>query len=94
MADLETFREEVRVWLEENYPQSLRKRASSPEMEMAEAEAIMSAGPTGDLRLWTQKFGATGWGVPSWPKAYGGGGLGGAESRVLRRLGECGNTAG
>jgi alkylation response protein AidB-like acyl-CoA dehydrogenase len=85
MADLETFREEVRVWLEENYPQSLRKRAASPEMEMAEAEAIMSAGPTGDVKVWTQKFGATGWGVPTWPKAYGGGGLGGPEARVLQQ---------
>jgi alkylation response protein AidB-like acyl-CoA dehydrogenase len=86
MADLEAFREEVRSFLEANYPASLRKRATqSMEAEMAEAEAIMSAGPTGDMKTWTEKFGATGWGVPTWPKAYGGGGLSQAEVRVLQQ---------
>jgi alkylation response protein AidB-like acyl-CoA dehydrogenase len=86
MADLEAFREHVRSWLEANYPASLRKRGpQSEEMEMAEAEAIMSAGPTGDLKTWTQKFGETGWGVPLWPKQYGGGGLSVPEARVLQQ---------
>src|SRR5262245_40224922 len=85
MADLEAFREQVRSWLEANYPASLRARGQSEEMDMAEAEAIMTAGPTGDAKTWQQKFGETGWGVPLWPKAYGGGGLSVAEARVLQQ---------
>jgi alkylation response protein AidB-like acyl-CoA dehydrogenase len=33
--------------------------------------------------LWKESMGAKGWGVPTWPAAYGGGGLSPAEARVL-----------
>jgi alkylation response protein AidB-like acyl-CoA dehydrogenase len=35
-------------------------------------------------RLWLERMAERGWTVPDWPKAYGGGGLGRDEVRVLR----------
>jgi alkylation response protein AidB-like acyl-CoA dehydrogenase len=77
-ADLEAFRAEARAWLEENFPKSLAKTSEAQlEAEMAGAK------PTGDAELWRQRMGEKGWGVPTWPKEYGGGGLSAAEARVL-----------
>ena len=76
--DLEAFRAEAREWLEANFPKSLGKDVA------AQAAALMSPEkPTGDLALWKERMGQKGWGVPTWPKAYGGGGLSAAEARVL-----------
>jgi alkylation response protein AidB-like acyl-CoA dehydrogenase len=71
-AELDGFRAEARDWLEANFPQSLRGSASDAE-----------TAATGDAALWKERMGAQGWGVPTWPKAYGGGGLSRAEARVL-----------
>ncbi|HEY1753242.1 MAG TPA: acyl-CoA dehydrogenase family protein [Caulobacteraceae bacterium] len=77
-TELEAFRAEARAWLEENYPASLR---GHPERV---TEAMNGGGkPTGDVELWRQRMGEKGWGVPTWPKQYGGGGLTPAEARVL-----------
>ena len=79
-TELEAFRTEARTWLEENYPASLR---GHPEQV---SEAMNGGGkPTGDVELWRQRMGEKGWGVPTWPKQYGGGGLTPAEARVLVR---------
>ena len=80
MADLETFRTEVRTWLEANYPTSL----NAP---MAEDDApwggrnYRPSNP--DAKLWLERMGARGWTAPMWPRQYGGGGLTADESRVL-----------
>jgi alkylation response protein AidB-like acyl-CoA dehydrogenase len=77
-TELEAFRAEARGWLDENYPASLREH---PEQV---SEAMNGGGePTGDVELWRQRMGEKGWGVPTWPKQYGGGGLTPAEARVL-----------
>jgi len=77
-AELDAFRQQARTWLEENFPESLRR---NPE---AITEAMMGAAkPEGDVELWRQRMGAKGWGVPTWPAQYGGGGLSPAEARVL-----------
>ena len=76
--DLEAFRAEAKEWLEANFPKSLGKDVAG------QTAAIMSPeAPTGDHALWKERMGAKGWGVPTWPKAYGGGGLSAAEARVL-----------
>ncbi|HEY1560129.1 MAG TPA: acyl-CoA dehydrogenase family protein [Caulobacteraceae bacterium] len=76
--DLEGFRAEARAWLEETFPKSLR---ADPE---ATAEIIPGAEVlSGDGLAWKQAMAAKGWGTPTWPKAYGGGGLTTAEARVL-----------
>jgi len=75
---LEAFRLEAREWLEANYPASLRA-------DPAPLNAWLGGGQkaTGDVDLWRQRMGEKGWGVPTWPKQYGGGGLTPAEARVL-----------
>ncbi|MDB5480536.1 MAG: Acyl-CoA dehydrogenase [Caulobacteraceae bacterium] len=75
---LEAFRAEARAWLEDNVPTSLR---GDPDKVL---DAFMSGEkPTGDFDLWRRRMGEKGWGAPTWPKAYGGGGLSAAEARVL-----------
>jgi alkylation response protein AidB-like acyl-CoA dehydrogenase len=77
-GELEAFRAEARSWLEENFPASLRGKAE------AVMEALNGPGkPTGDVELWRRRMGEKGWGVPTWPKDLGGGGLSPAEARVL-----------
>ncbi|HEY9234454.1 MULTISPECIES: acyl-CoA dehydrogenase family protein [Phenylobacterium] len=76
--DLEAFRTEAREWLEANFPKSLAKDVE------AQANAVQSPdAPKGDMAIWKQRMGEKGWGVPTWPKQYGGGGLTPAEARVL-----------
>jgi alkylation response protein AidB-like acyl-CoA dehydrogenase len=84
MADFggepEAFRLEAREWLQANVPASLVGKAE------AITEAFMGGvKPTGDFDLWRQRMGENGWGAPTWPKAYGGGGLTAAEARVLQQ---------
>ena len=75
---LDAFRQEARTWLEAHFPQSLRGKDNA-----------MSAvdGPTEETpeqKAWREAMGDKGWGVPTWPKEYGGGGLSRAEARVLQ----------
>jgi alkylation response protein AidB-like acyl-CoA dehydrogenase len=41
--------------------------------------------PTADADLWRKRMGEKGWGTPTWPKEYGGGGLTNAQARVLQQ---------
>ena len=76
-GDAEAFRAQARSWLEENFPASLM---ADPAIQAA---ALMGGRESDDLKLWKSRMGAKGWGTPTWPQAYGGGGLGRAEARVL-----------
>jgi alkylation response protein AidB-like acyl-CoA dehydrogenase len=76
-GDAGAFRLEARNWLEANFPQALRQ---DPALQMAQ---MMGAPETPDGRLWRERMGAKGWGTPTWPKAYGGGGLTRLEARTL-----------
>ena len=76
-ADLDAFRAQAKTWLAENFPPSLKNRS-----DIAAAEAPVAV--EGDYKLWKERMGAKGWGVPTWPSEYGGGGLNTAEARVLR----------
>jgi alkylation response protein AidB-like acyl-CoA dehydrogenase len=75
---LEGFRAEARAWLEENVPASVRGTANLPTEMIPGGEAL-----TADQDLWRRRMGEKGWGAPTWPRAYGGGGLSPAEARVL-----------
>ena len=77
-ADLDAFRAEAREWLEANFPKSLAKDTEAQQMATQSPEA-----PKGDQAIWKERMGAKGWGTPTWPAAYGGGGLSAAEARVL-----------
>ncbi|HUZ13377.1 MAG TPA: acyl-CoA dehydrogenase family protein [Caulobacteraceae bacterium] len=79
-GDLDTFRAKARTWLEENFPPSLRRD------EDAAMEAIMTGQkPSADAELWRRRMGEKGWGVPTWPKEVGGGGLTPVEARALQQ---------
>ncbi|MDE2357706.1 MAG: acyl-CoA dehydrogenase family protein [Alphaproteobacteria bacterium] len=78
-AELETFRQEARAWLEANFPASLRGDPDLAEVYMGGEK------PKGDYALWKSRMGAKGWGAPTWPSAYGGGGLSPAQARVLQQ---------
>ena len=77
-SELAAFRSEARAWLEANVPASVR---GAPDMTMEQMEG--GAKPSADEDLWRQRIGAKGWGTPTWPTRYGGGGLSPAEARVL-----------
>jgi alkylation response protein AidB-like acyl-CoA dehydrogenase len=74
-SDLDAFRAEARDWLEANFPKSL---ANQPTAMIPGGEALSADG-----KLWKQRMADKGWGAPTWPTEYGGGGLSGAEARVL-----------
>lgn len=81
-GDLDTFRGEVRSWLEANYPAELRdpKVKSDPEAMWGGRAFAGSADPQ---ITWMRKMAEQGFTAPTWPKAYGGAGLTAAEARVL-----------
>jgi len=75
--ELEDFRAEARAWLEANFPASLKGQAGL-------MVALMDGpAPTGELGLWKARMGQKGWGTPTWPAEYGGGGLSPQQARVL-----------
>ena len=76
-GDAEAFRLGARSWLEENFPKALR---DNPAAQMA---AMMGGAETAEVKTWRERMGEKGWGTPTWPKAYGGGGLTRQEARVL-----------
>ena len=82
----ELFRARAREWLEANFPPSLAGQAARPRYSEPG-----DAPPTADYQLWMQRMGASGWGVPTWPVEYGGGGLDAAQAEILademRRVG-------
>ena len=75
MAD---FRTEVREWLAANFPKSLAHKDSG----LSSLEGPHEASE--DETAWTKAMGEKGWGVPTWPASYGGGGLDRAQARVLQ----------
>lgn len=78
---LEAFRKEVRTWLEDNCPPSMRTPMSEKEVVWGGRQAKF---PHPDAKVWLDRMAAKGWTVPEWPKAYGGGGLSPQETLVLR----------
>lgn len=73
------FQHETRAWLADNFPRSLVGKGSA----MMTPQGADSAGPDGTA--WRKAVGAKGWGTPTWPKQYGGGGLSKAEAAILAK---------
>ena len=72
-SDLAAFRAEARDWIAANFPAALKGRSAPDGRELS---------PEQDA--WRKAMGDKGWGVPTWPTQYGGGGLGRAEARVIQ----------
>ena len=79
--DLETFRTEARAWLEANCPPAMRTPLDEKEVVWGGRDPVF---PNDDARLWLERMGERGWTAPTWPRAYGGGGLSPAENAVLQ----------
>jgi alkylation response protein AidB-like acyl-CoA dehydrogenase len=77
--ELEQFRAETQTWLETNFPKSLVGRAG----EVMGGESG-DAGET-DAHLWAKRLGEKGWGTPTWPAEYGGGGLSQKQAQILNQ---------
>src|SRR5689334_4897355 len=77
-SELEAFRGEARQWLEQNFPPTLKGKS---------AMMVDEDGPDGsaDFAKWKKAMGEKGWGTPTYPKQYGGGGLSTAQARVLQQ---------
>jgi alkylation response protein AidB-like acyl-CoA dehydrogenase len=77
-GDLDAFRAEARSWLEANFPPSLKGKSGFGYVEDANPDDA-------DIKAWTKAMGEKGWGVPTWPAQYGGGGLSREQARVLQQ---------
>ena len=77
VAELETFRQATRAWLEENCPPGARGPGPIPngstKIEITDTDTL----------LWLERMVEKGWTVPAWPTEYGGGGLSKDEYLVL-----------
>ncbi len=78
--NVEAFREEAGAWLDENFPQELVGKAGVM-ANVLEGGAEMSDAH----KKWHKAMADKGWGTPTWPKEYGGGGLSRAEARALQK---------
>ncbi|MCJ8322967.1 MAG: acyl-CoA dehydrogenase family protein [Rhizobiales bacterium] len=80
MQDIDHFRAEVSHWLNENCPKTMRTPMPDDEICWGGREFAFVSD---DQRLWLNRMAARGWTVPAWPKKYGGGGLNGAQQKIL-----------
>jgi alkylation response protein AidB-like acyl-CoA dehydrogenase len=74
---LDIFRETARDWLAANFPPALKGKDNA--MSAVEGPGHLSP----DEAAWKRAMGEQGWGVPTWPAEYGGGGLSRAQAKVL-----------
>ena len=72
MSGLEEFRSELRSWLEENCPASMRMPMVEEEMP---GGGLRAAYKNPDTKLWLDRCAEKGYTAPSWPKEFGGAGL-------------------
>ncbi len=80
MSTIEEFRAEVRAWLADNCPPSMRTPMTDGELIFGGRQVAFRSD---DQRLWFERMRDKGWFCPDWPAAYGGGGLSAAQTAVL-----------
>lgn len=83
MDDLETFRQEVRAWLEAQCPPEMRQPVRNEDEICWGGRKFRFQSEA--QRLWLARMGEKGWTVPEWPREYGGGGLSREQAKVLRQ---------
>lgn len=77
--ELDAFREEAKSWLADNFPTSLVGQASN----ILGAHSADRSNP--DLDVWIDRLGDKGWGTPTWPAEYGGGGLSQLQAQIVNQ---------
>ncbi|MDZ4373364.1 MAG: acyl-CoA dehydrogenase family protein [Phenylobacterium sp.] len=83
-TDLDAFAKDVRSALAEMYPPELRDPNTKTDPEAVWGGRAFAQSDDPQI-VWMKRMAAKGWTTPTWPKAYGGGGLSAAEARVLER---------
>jgi len=81
LNDLDILRKDIRNWLEENCPKSMRN--PTPEGEIIWGGRNQSY-KNPDAKVWLENMANKGWTAPTWPKKYGGGGLTREEEKILQ----------
>ncbi|MCU0728855.1 MAG: acyl-CoA dehydrogenase family protein [Sphingopyxis sp.] len=76
---LEAFRAEVREWLAEHFPPSLK----GVDFSLSALEGPSDKSP--EREAWRIAVGEKGWGTPTWPREYGGGGLSREEAKIVQQ---------
>ena len=82
MSSTNAFREEVRGWLEDSCPASMRTPMVADEYPGGGRRADYK---NADTKLWMDRCAERGYTVPTWPKEYGGAGLNKDEAVVLQQ---------
>ena len=76
----EQFQQEVRQWVADNLPEALKGVDIGMYGPADRSEAVLEA-----FELWRRRLAEQGWGVPTWPKEYGGAGLTDADAKIINR---------
>ncbi|MEH6552329.1 MAG: acyl-CoA dehydrogenase family protein [Pseudomonadales bacterium] len=82
MSDKDLFYSEAYTWLEENCPASQREPALASDTVWGGKKGVF---PSEDAKLWLERMADKGWTAPTWPTEYGGGGLSGEHSKLLKK---------
>ncbi|GAA4883514.1 acyl-CoA dehydrogenase family protein [Ferrimonas pelagia] len=82
MSDLNAFRQEIRTWLEQNCPESMRTPAT-PEDQVWGGRNIQF--PCEDAKLWFDRCVEKGYCVPDWPLEYGGAGFDRKQTAIFKK---------
>lgn len=77
---MEDFRSDVRDWIAANLPASMATPMPEAEIAWGGRKGRFS---NPDTRLWLDRMIGMGWTAPTWPAAYGGGGLSGEQAAIL-----------
>jgi acyl-CoA dehydrogenase len=80
--ELEKFQLEVREWLQANCPESQHHPTRSSDLVYGGRRCVF---PSEDARLWLERMAEKGWTAPTWPREYGGGGLGQEQAAILKK---------
>jgi acyl-CoA dehydrogenase len=79
-GDLAIFRAETRAWLIENCPPTMRTPMKEDDEVWGGRRPVFDHP---DQKVWLDRMAARGWTAPTWPQAYGGGGLSAPRALVL-----------
>jgi alkylation response protein AidB-like acyl-CoA dehydrogenase len=79
---LDGFRSDVRSWIKDNFPASLAG-VDLAGIAGGESGAKASDDVKAGMETWRQRLAEKGWGAPTWPVEFGGGGLSDPEAEII-----------
>jgi alkylation response protein AidB-like acyl-CoA dehydrogenase len=82
MPDLESFRSEIRAWLEDNCPSEMREPVRGEDEICWGGRKFKFKNEA--QKQWLERCAAKGYTVPDWPKPYGGAGMSASETKIFQ----------